>query len=174
MNAAYKALTQEWLSKAQSDLLFAEASLREFSGFYSQICVLCHDSAEKYLKTFLIAHGIRPDRVHDLMALLHECLKIDALANSRCHPRMSLSGIHDFSNLQTGFPIRIASGMTNCEGIKIDATLCLLDMACSILNDYYIPLKYPSHYPDIIREQSAEAFDSVKLIQAEIEKRICI
>jgi len=131
MNAAYKALTQEWLSKAQSDLLFAEASLREFSGFYSQICVLCHDSAEKYLKTFLIAHGIRPDRVHDLMALLHECL-------------------------------------------KIDATLCLLDMACSILNDYYIPLKYPSHYPDIIREQSAEAFDSAKLIQAEIEKRICV
>jgi hypothetical protein len=30
---------------------------------------------------------------------------------------MPLSGIHNFSNLQTGFPIRIASGMTNCERI---------------------------------------------------------
>lgn len=129
MNAAYKALTLEWLRKAQSDLLFAEASLREFSGFYSQICILCHDSAEKYLKAFLIANGTRPDRVHDLMALLHECL-------------------------------------------KIDASLDLLDMACSNLNDYYIPLKYPSHYPDIVREQSAEAFESAKLIQTEIEKRI--
>lgn len=131
MNEAYKALTQEWLRKAQSDLLFAEASLRELSGFYSQICVLCHDSAEKYLKAFLIAHGVRPDRIHDLMALLHECL-------------------------------------------KIDATLRLLAISCSNLNDYYIPLKYPSHYPDIVREQSAEAFDSAKLIQTEVEKRICI
>jgi predicted RNase H-like HicB family nuclease len=42
----------------------------------------------------------------------------DAFANSRCHPRMPLSGIHNFSNLQTGFPIRIASGMTNCERIN--------------------------------------------------------
>jgi hypothetical protein len=31
---------------------------------------------------------------------------------------MSLSRIHYFSSLQTGFPIRIASGMTNCEGIN--------------------------------------------------------
>jgi len=29
-----------------------------------------------------------------------------------CHPRMSLSGIHDISRLEAVFPIRIASGMT--------------------------------------------------------------
>ena len=54
MNAAYKVITQEWLGKARSDYLFAEASLKEFSGFYSQICILCHDAVEKYLKTFLL------------------------------------------------------------------------------------------------------------------------
>jgi hypothetical protein len=32
---------------------------------------------------------------------------------------MILSGIHDFSGLQTGFPIGIASGMKICEGITL-------------------------------------------------------
>jgi hypothetical protein len=39
-------------------------------------------------------------------------VKNDALANSNCHPRMLLSGIYDFNRLQTGFPLRIAAGMT--------------------------------------------------------------
>src|SRR6266545_2272271 len=37
---------------------------------------------------------------------------IDALETSSCHARMTLSGIHFFNNLQAGFPIKIASGMT--------------------------------------------------------------
>lgn len=41
----------------------------------------------------------------------------DALANSICHPRVLLSGIHDFHKLEPGFPIKNASGMTNCECI---------------------------------------------------------
>jgi len=44
--------------------------------------------------------------------------KIDANANSICHARMTLSGIHDFNGLQSGFPIKITSGMTICESIK--------------------------------------------------------
>ena len=32
---------------------------------------------------------------------------------------MTLSGIHDFRWLQSGFPIKITSGMTICESIKI-------------------------------------------------------
>jgi hypothetical protein len=44
----------------------------------------------------------------------------DALANSICHARMTLSGIHDFNRLQSGFPIKIASGMTICETIIFD------------------------------------------------------
>jgi len=45
---------------------------------------------------------------------------IDALANSICHPRMLLSGIHDFGRLQAGFPLRITAGMTFCERILIE------------------------------------------------------
>jgi len=129
MNEAYRKITQEWLNKAQSDYLFAEASLREFSGFYSQICVLCHDVVEKYLKAFLISQGKRPDRIHDLLAILN-------------------------------------------EGCQVDSTLDVISTQCSILNDYYIPLKYPSHYPEMTLEQAKEAFVAAGVVRDEIEKRL--
>jgi hypothetical protein len=37
---------------------------------------------------------------------------LDALANSFCHARMSLSGSHYINELEPGFPLRIAAGMT--------------------------------------------------------------
>ena len=43
---------------------------------------------------------------------------IDALANSICHARVTVSGSHDFNELPSGFPIKIASGMTMCETIS--------------------------------------------------------
>lgn len=129
MNEAYRKITQEWLNKAQSDYLFAEASLREFSGFYSQICILCHDVVEKYLKAFLISQGKRPDRIHDLLAILNE----------------------------------------SCQ---VDSTLDVISTQCGILNDYYIPLKYPSHYPEMTQEQAEEAFAAAGVVRDEVEKRL--
>jgi len=129
MNEAYKFITLEWLGKARSDFLFAEASLREFSGFYSQICILCHDAVEKYLKAFLVSHGQRPERIHDLLAILHAC-----------------------------------SGL--------DQTLADLAPHCAILNDYYVPLKYPSHYPEVTREQAEEAFAAAVAVREVVERVI--
>lgn len=129
MNESYRKITLEWLNKAQSDYLFAEASLREFSGFYAQICILCHDVVEKYLKAFLISQGKRPDRIHDLLAILND----------------------------------------SCQ---IDSTLEVISAQCGILNDYYIPLKYPSHYPEMTREQAEEAFAAAGVVRDEIEKRL--
>ena len=128
MNEQYRKITEEWLNKAQSDYLFAEASLREFSGFYSQICILCHDAVEKNLKAFLLSQGKRPDRVHDLLAILNEC----------------------------------------CQ---VDSTLAVITTQCGLLNDYYIPLKYPSHYPEMTKEQAEEAFEAAGFVRSEIEKR---
>ena len=129
MNEAFRKITQEWLNKAQSDYLFAEASLREFTGFYSQICILCHDVVEKYLKAFLISQGKRPDRIHDLLAILNE----------------------------------------SCQ---VDPTLNVISTQCGILNDYYIPLKYPSHYPEMTQEQAVEAFAAAGVVRDEVEKRL--
>jgi len=41
---------------------------------------------------------------------------------------MTLSGIHNFKELQPGFPIKIASGMTICESIFFKE-----EIACTML-----------------------------------------
>jgi HEPN domain-containing protein len=66
-------VTKEWLGKADDDFLFAEANLREGSGFYAQLCFHFQQAAEKYLKAYIIGKGLPFDRVHDLVHLLKTC-----------------------------------------------------------------------------------------------------
>ena len=66
-------IVREWLEKADEDFNFAEASLRDGSGFYAQLCFHFQQAAEKYLKAFIIAKGLNFDRVHDLVHLLKTC-----------------------------------------------------------------------------------------------------
>ena len=67
---------QEWFKIADDDLLFAKAGLEE-SGLARNACFLCQQIAEKYLKGFLVSHGIKPERTHKLPDLRLECSKID-------------------------------------------------------------------------------------------------
>lgn len=109
-------IAEEWLEKAESDLSFAKASFDEFSNFYSQMCILCHDSVEKYLKAYIISLGIKPEHIHDLLKLLNTCKDKE-------------KEFEDYLE------------------------------KCRILNRYYTPLKYPSHYPMLTKEQAKEAID---------------
>ncbi len=124
MKDEFKAITQEWIKKAQSDYGFANASFEEFDDFYSQMCVLCHDAGEKYLKGFIASHGIKPDRTHDLLNLLNICLTLDPKSKN----------------------------------------LSKLKPSCTTLNNYYIPLKYPSHFPNMTKEQAHKALKSANII----------
>ena len=118
MKKGTEGIVHEWLQKADSDLAFARASFEDFDDFYGQICILCHDAAEKYLKAFIALHGVKPEYVHDLLRLLNQC----------------------------------------CEFSK---ELESLREECIVLNPYYTPLKYPSHYPAPSRDQAKEAVESV-------------
>jgi HEPN domain-containing protein len=67
------AIVTEWLEKADEDFRFAEANLRDGSGFYAQLCFHFQQAAEKYLKAYIICKGLPFDRVHDLVHLLKTC-----------------------------------------------------------------------------------------------------
>ncbi|MBW2368480.1 MAG: HEPN domain-containing protein, partial [Deltaproteobacteria bacterium] len=75
-------IIKEWLKKADEDFDFASSIIKD-STFYAQICFHFHQAAEKYLKAFIIAHGIEFKKIHDLILLNKNCLtkepKIDAL-----------------------------------------------------------------------------------------------
>lgn len=76
MKKGFRKITSEWLRKAEDDLKFAQVSLEELDNFYSHICILCHDSAEKFLKVFFISRGKKPLRIHDLVTLLNKCISL--------------------------------------------------------------------------------------------------
>lgn len=73
-----RAITKEWVEKAEDDFYSAELLLRAGehpmpgnSCFHSQQC------AEKYLKAFLVENNIDFPRSHQLMVLLELCAGLD-------------------------------------------------------------------------------------------------
>lgn len=72
-----KMIPQEWFRIGEDELKFAKASLEEFNAFYPQICYLCQQATEKYLKGFLIQNEISFEKIHDLVYLLKLCAKKD-------------------------------------------------------------------------------------------------
>jgi HEPN domain-containing protein len=65
-----------WLSYAENDLKLAKISLRE-DAVISSAFFLTQQCAEKGLKAFLIFHKKPVRKIHDLIELLKDCIKID-------------------------------------------------------------------------------------------------
>ncbi|MCI0607521.1 MAG: HEPN domain-containing protein [Anaerolineae bacterium] len=82
-----RALTEEWVFKAEDDYRSAEALLYEIEiPVVDTACFHCHQCAEKYVKAFLVEHDIDFPRIHNLMELLELCLEADTdFASIRSH-----------------------------------------------------------------------------------------
>lgn len=66
---------KQWLQKAEDDTLWAKHSL---SGeIYYGCCFASQQAVEKSLKGFLIFHHKPLRKIHDVVALLEDCIKID-------------------------------------------------------------------------------------------------
>lgn len=74
-NLPHKDLIKAWLHKGRDDLLFAKASFKE-TEFYDQICCLCQQAVEKYIKAvILVIKGeiTKRDKIHNLNILAESC-----------------------------------------------------------------------------------------------------
>lgn len=125
-------MVKEWLEKAESDYRYAKMSFGAFDDFYSQICVLCHDSAEKYLKAYIIYSNREPAKIHDLVTLHRQCVEIS----------------------------------------RNNSQLASLEDECRVLNRYYIPLKYPSHYPAVDKQKAGESMEAIEKIRGVIKGKM--
>jgi HEPN domain-containing protein len=70
-------LLNDWLAFAKENLLYAKDGMKADFSPYHTICFLCQGSAEKYLKTYLIAQGWELEKIHDLRELLEHALNYD-------------------------------------------------------------------------------------------------
>lgn len=71
-------LMDEWVAKAEADYRGAVALNRQRAEpIPDLVCYHCQQSAEKYLKAFLITQGMESPRIHDLVQLLNVCVLYD-------------------------------------------------------------------------------------------------
>lgn len=76
MKNNHSKLLKQWIMKAQEDLESAEILYKE-DGPSDSICFHCHQSAEKYLKAFLVFKNIHFEKIHNLWILAKLCAKGD-------------------------------------------------------------------------------------------------
>lgn len=72
-----KDVAKEWFEFAMRDLKSAKFLLNMYPKPIEIICYHCEQSAEKYLKGYLILKGNEAERTHDLVLLNKKCSKID-------------------------------------------------------------------------------------------------
>jgi len=70
------ARSKEWQRLAEMDLMSSEYLLKMNPVPIEIICYLCQQSAEKYLKGYLVLHGMNPPKTHDLNQLQKLCSSI--------------------------------------------------------------------------------------------------
>lgn len=73
---AKEEIVNEWFNRAQKDIDDAEF-LFLHSRPLENIAYLIQQGIEKYLKGFLIYHGWKLEKVHDLVRLVEEAIKIE-------------------------------------------------------------------------------------------------
>jgi len=69
---------KEWYTIADNDFDSAKILNEAVRRHYEIICYLCAQSAEKYLKGYLIYQNIVPQKTHDLSFLNSHCIGFDA------------------------------------------------------------------------------------------------
>jgi len=66
---------KKWLNHALDDLSWTKANLKEEVWYGA--CFTAQQAAEKALKAYLIKQGNDIKKIHDLGALIEECIKLD-------------------------------------------------------------------------------------------------
>lgn len=85
-------LVDDWYRFAAEDLDAAEKLHHERDYFFHQTCLLCQQSAEKYLKAFLLSHDWKLAKTHELSRLATECRDYDVSFDALYPPCELLNG----------------------------------------------------------------------------------
>ncbi|MFH1704101.1 MAG: HEPN domain-containing protein [Nitrospirota bacterium] len=107
-------IVREWIAKADDDFGFALANHEEGKPFLALICFHFQQSAEKYLKAYIVAHGLEFKKTHDLHALLKTCTQKDTSLeqiNADCEY------LNTFY-IETRYPVHWPTHFTEKEAVK--------------------------------------------------------
>ena len=97
-------LVKEWLSKGKKDIEDAEF-LFDNDRAMENISFHIQQSAEKYLKGFLIYHGWKLEKIHDLVRLIEEAAKIDDSFKKFIKPMQKITNFYFESRYPIGYEL---------------------------------------------------------------------
>lgn len=97
-------IVEEWFSKGQKDIDDAEFLLKNNRAL-ENIAYHTQQAAEKYLKGFLIFNGWKLEKIHDLVKLLEEAIKIDKSFNRFVTLMRKITNFYFESRYPTGYEI---------------------------------------------------------------------
>lgn len=90
-NPVAQSLAKEWLKKAEADIRLAEYLVSENASFWDAIAFHCQQSAEKYIKAFLVWNQKEFPKTHDIEKLLELVGKVDKKLSKSLIPSVALS-----------------------------------------------------------------------------------
>jgi len=104
MKGEKPALAKDWLEKGKRDFEMAQLLYRE-KGYTDTIAFLVQQAVEKHLKGFLIYHGWKLEKIHDLERLLSETIKIDPAFAAFLDACRKIGEYYVESRYPLGFPV---------------------------------------------------------------------
>ncbi len=102
---AKERITKEWLEKGRKDIEDAEFLLNN-NRAVENISFHVHQAIEKYLKGFLIYNGWKLEKIHDLVKLLEEAVKIDKSFARFAAPLRKITNFYFESRCPVGYKIK--------------------------------------------------------------------
>lgn len=112
------ALHKDWIAKAEGDYKSAVALNRlRKEPQPDNVCYHCQQSAEKYLKAFLVQNGFLPPRTHNLHDLLRDCAAIDT-SLSICQPDIAVLNPYSVLYRYPGIDATKAEALTAISSIR--------------------------------------------------------
>ncbi|MBI5327832.1 MAG: HEPN domain-containing protein [Deltaproteobacteria bacterium] len=69
---------KQWIIKADNDITIAGKDLKTDNPVTDAICFHAQQSAEKYLKAYLVFKDIEPEKTHKIERLVLTCITFDA------------------------------------------------------------------------------------------------
>jgi HEPN domain-containing protein len=103
----------EWITKADEDFEFARINFEEKKPFFSQICFHFNQSAEKYLKAYIIANKLGFRKIHDLPLLLKQCSSIDLSFNQLSEDCENLDTFYIEARYSVTWPVDFSKNEVN-------------------------------------------------------------
>lgn len=102
---AREKIAREWFSKGQKDIEDAEFLLYN-NRAVENISFHIHQAIEKYLKGFLIYNGWKLEKIHDLVKLLEEAVKIDKSFARFAVPFRKITNFYFESRYPVGYNVK--------------------------------------------------------------------